>query len=267
MPPQEAGIAPGPPGGRPAWVDLQQRLASGIQPSNTLEKRLKRNDLKDCFAQAVPEVQADPAAQAVMRHPDAARAIARSIAARTLRLALERGIPAPGLSEWDAIASETEVLLRQAQLAGGADWAKSVLLGWSTSWGERRRAALIADATPIAGDVIIYQAHGDRIRQRIIETVSNTPEPVAVLAHSLGGVATTEALCESPATRQRVKKLVTAGSQPGFFYEIDGLRSLPFGKPLPDDFPDWLNSLNADIQQLAERAGVAHDVLHDFLMS
>lgn len=33
------------------------------------------------------------------------------------------------------------------------------------------------------------------------------------------------------------------------------------------DFPDWLNSLNADIQQLAERAGVAHDVLHDFLMS
>jgi hypothetical protein len=33
------------------------------------------------------------------------------------------------------------------------------------------------------------------------------------------------------------------------------------------DFPDWLNALNADIQQLAERAGVAHDVLHDFLMS
>jgi hypothetical protein len=33
------------------------------------------------------------------------------------------------------------------------------------------------------------------------------------------------------------------------------------------DFPDWLNALNADIQRLAERAGAAHDVLHDFLMS
>ena len=33
------------------------------------------------------------------------------------------------------------------------------------------------------------------------------------------------------------------------------------------DFPDWLKALNADIQRLAERAGAAHDVLHDFLMS
>jgi hypothetical protein len=33
------------------------------------------------------------------------------------------------------------------------------------------------------------------------------------------------------------------------------------------DFPDWLTALNADIQRLAERAGSAHDVLHDFLMS
>jgi hypothetical protein len=33
------------------------------------------------------------------------------------------------------------------------------------------------------------------------------------------------------------------------------------------DLPDWLAALNSDIQHLAERAGAAHDVLHDFLMS
>ena len=31
--------------------------------------------------------------------------------------------------------------------------------------------------------------------------------------------------------------------------------------------PEWLVALNADVQRLAEQAGAAHDVLHDFLMS
>jgi hypothetical protein len=31
--------------------------------------------------------------------------------------------------------------------------------------------------------------------------------------------------------------------------------------------PEWLAALNADVQLLAERAGAAHGVLHDFLMS
>lgn len=71
--------------------------------------------------------------------------------------------------------------------------------------------------------------------------IAEAPEPVAVLAHSLGEVATAEVLCETPALRQRVKKFITAGSQPSYFYEIDSLRTLPFGQPLPADFPDWLN--------------------------
>lgn len=33
------------------------------------------------------------------------------------------------------------------------------------------------------------------------------------------------------------------------------------------DVPEWLRSLNDDIQRLAERTGEAHGVLHDFLMS
>jgi hypothetical protein len=33
------------------------------------------------------------------------------------------------------------------------------------------------------------------------------------------------------------------------------------------DFPEWLAALNAELQRLAERAGTAQSVLHDFLMS
>lgn len=33
------------------------------------------------------------------------------------------------------------------------------------------------------------------------------------------------------------------------------------------DFPQWLSALNADLQRLADRAGNAQSVLHDFLMS
>ncbi|MGH7109469.1 MAG: hypothetical protein ACREFK_03480, partial [Stellaceae bacterium] len=33
------------------------------------------------------------------------------------------------------------------------------------------------------------------------------------------------------------------------------------------DFPEWLSALNADLQRLAEHAGNAQSVLHDFLMS
>jgi hypothetical protein len=236
------GTRGGPPGGsRPAWIDLQARLAAGIQPVGALAERLDRYDLKDCFGQALSQVQADPAVPAAIAEPQAPRAIARAIVARMLRMALEQGIPAPGLVDIEAIVSDVEQILRPAQLGAVSDWAKSVLMGWSTSLGERRRITLSVAATPIAGDVIYYQAHGERIRARIRDAISDAPEPVAVLAHSLGGVATTEAFCQYPALRQRVRKFITAGSQPGFFYEIDALRILPFGKPLPDDFPDWLN--------------------------
>jgi len=38
-----------------------------------------------------------------------------------------------------------------------------------------------------------------------------------------------------------VKRLVTAGSQAGFFYELDALVSLEFGEELPRHFPLWEN--------------------------
>jgi hypothetical protein len=240
-----AVAAGGPPGQAPPWVILQQRLRDNLAPAGQLAVQLGSFELGAAFAAAVKQTQADPAVAHAIRHPQAARAIARSIVARMVRIALDQGIPPPGLADLEALAGATEQLLRPAQLAAPLDWAKAALLGWGmrigTSVGARQRALLAGAATPIAGDVILYQAHGDRIRARIHQTVAQAPEPVAILAHSLGGIASLEALCENAATRARVKKFITAGSQSGFFYEIDALKTLSYGQALPEDFPDWLN--------------------------
>jgi hypothetical protein len=60
---------------------------------------------------------------------------------------------------------EMEQVLRDGELFGISDWAKSTLLGWGTTMAVRRRATLSGAATPIAGDVILYQAHGELLRE------------------------------------------------------------------------------------------------------
>jgi hypothetical protein len=190
-------------------------------------------------------VQAARETADAIRHPQAARAIARAIVANTVQIGLGEGIRPPGLAGLDDLAVDTEQILRPAQLGAIRDYARLAFAGigarLATRWGVGQRETLPLGVTPIAGDVIYYQAHGERIRARIHETVAKAPGPVALMAHSLGGIASVEAMCENPDTRKRVKKFVTAGSQSGFFYEIDALRTLPFGQALPDDFPDWLN--------------------------
>ena len=74
----------------------------------------------------------------------------------------------------------------------------------------------------------------------VADAVAGDPgRPVTLLAHSLGGIACVDALIEEPIPG--VERLVTVGSQAPFFYEIDALAALPYGKPLPDQFPAWLN--------------------------
>lgn len=239
---QSSPIASGPPGTAvPASVALRTRLAAGLAPQGPLLQRLQQYELETCYAQAVVDVRTAPETQVAISHPQAFRALARAIVAHAVRRGMDLGVPPPGRDDLDLMVQQTEQLLQDGQLFGIPDWAKKALAGWLTSKGARERAALLEAATPLAGDVIVYQAHGGRIRDRIRQVVSRAPEPVAVLAHSLGGVAATEALAEDATTRARVKKLITAGSQPGFFYEIDALRTLPYGIQLPSGFPDWLN--------------------------
>jgi hypothetical protein len=62
---------------------------------------------------------------------------------------------------------------------------------------------------------------------------------VTLVAHSLGGIACVDllALPDPPP----VARLVTAGSQSPFLYELGALTSLKPPQPLPAGFPPWLN--------------------------
>ena len=88
----------------------------GLVPAGQLADRPKTFELEEPFAAALKKVQADAAAKNAIRHPQAARAIARATVARMLRIALHQGIPPPSLAEVEALAAATEQLLPQAQL-------------------------------------------------------------------------------------------------------------------------------------------------------
>ena len=125
-----------------------------------------------------------------------------------------------------------------------ADPVRGHALRLATVRARRLRGALTDAAHPSAGDVLLYQARGDRIRAFIAKQVATAAEPVVLLTHSLGGIATVDLL----ATRRlpSVRLLVTVGSQAPFLYEIGALSSLAHDDPLPAHMPAWLNIYDPD---------------------
>jgi len=153
---------------------------------------------------------------------------------------------------------------------GVKDWITSRLVGfglrWATAKARREREALFSAAYPAAGDILLYQARGQAIRDFIAQQVLACGDGVAILAHSLGGIACVDLLVER--ALPQVELLVTAGSQAPFLYEIGALSQLPCGDPLPAHFPRrWLNfyDLNDLLSYSAARLfkGVAEDVRVD----
>jgi hypothetical protein len=120
------------------------------------------------------------------------------------------------------------------------DWVTGQLFSLGTSAVKRKRGAISDGAYPFAGDIMVYQAKGKKIRDYIRKQIELVETPVVLLAHSLGGIACVDLLIEED-LRDRVKLLITVGSQAPFLYEIDALPSLNFGEPLPEHFPQWLN--------------------------
>jgi pimeloyl-ACP methyl ester carboxylesterase len=109
----------------------------------------------------------------------------------------------------------------------------------------RLRRGKHANVSPVAGDILLYQANGKQIRGLIREQVLELKTPVVLLGHSLGGVACVDLLMDPDEAelRTRVKMLATVGSQAPYFYEINALSSLEYGEKteLPTYFPWWLN--------------------------
>jgi hypothetical protein len=104
---------------------------------------------------------------------------------------------------------------------------------------ERRRSVITHASAPASGDVLMYLARGDSIRDFIAEAIAAIDAGVVLLAHSLGGIASLELL----ATRvlPTVDLLVTVGTQAPLLYELNALPTLPYGDDLPATMPRWVN--------------------------
>lgn len=114
--------------------------------------------------------------------------------------------------------------------------------------GRAYRHTIAQGATPGVGDILLYQARGERIRAFIAEAIDaasiNGEEPVILLAHSLGGIACIDLLI---ATHQpSVKGVITVGSQAPFLYEIGALTQLEAPEELPSHMAPWLNIYDQD---------------------
>jgi hypothetical protein len=175
-------------------------------------------------------------------------AIARAIVAMSGLLYEEQEWFSPLVDEKlrdEAVDAILKVLTRDETSRGVvSDWLKGQLsglaLGFGTNAVKRKRGAMTDGAYPFAGDIMIYQAKGKKIRDYIRSQIDLVEPPVVLLAHSLGGIACVDLLIEED-LRDRVELLITAGSQAPFLYEIDALQTLAFGEPLPGHFPQWLN--------------------------
>lgn len=103
----------------------------------------------------------------------------------------------------------------------------------------RKRAAMSDATTPMAGDILVYQARGHDVRAYIKSAIEAIDDEVILLGHSLGGVAAVDLLISEDIAN--VSGLITVGSQAPFLHEIGALWSLGDGDALPAHFPRWLN--------------------------
>ncbi len=170
-----------------------------------------------------------------------------AIAKAFLGEALARSQPDDELGERriEAGLREEIVDLLIDALGGGErafSWLKEkaggLLARVGTRYARRHRSSLTDAGTPAGGDILLYQARGEKIRGLIRKRLEEVESPVVLLAHSLGGIACVELLV---AESLGIELLVTAGSQVPFLYEIGALGSLAVGDELPGHFPPWLN--------------------------
>lgn len=132
-----------------------------------------------------------------------------------------------------------------ANMAGGANqWVRGAL------------------AEPIAltfGDVVAYHQRRDEIQRRLFARLDekapgygSADKPIAVLAHSLGGLVAFDAAlgsgvgAEGERRQLHIKRWITFGSQPAFFHVLaprEGIARYAAGAPvaLPQSIGPWTN--------------------------
>jgi hypothetical protein len=232
-----------PPGskskGQQAWDSIR-----AYQPSEELIGILDRANLKDHWSAAWNEIVDSPIAKEAFEAssheiPEVCRALARALVAQLHGIAVSSGMPGPYRSVRDKIVNRLLEDWGHYNL-GLMDWVlRAVRL--STPFVRSYRKSL-SDLSALAiGDVLLYQTRGQEIRDFIRAKIESkdTKPPVTLVAHSLGGIACVDLLAMPDPPK--VSKLITAGSQSPFLYELGALASLRPGEPLPVGFPPWLN--------------------------
>ncbi|MEP6764345.1 MAG: hypothetical protein ABJB66_08555 [Gemmatimonadaceae bacterium] len=225
-----------------------------FKPSPTLAELLQASDLTEQFETARRLIVQSGVVRAALRSAPSEldpyrRVLARSLVAMTIHESELRDSGADGTAAWvlagprrDAIVDLIFLELGGGERGLGAWTAKQVtgIASWvSTSLVKRKRGSITDAGSPAAGDILLYQARGEPIRNCIYETLVAAKPPVTVIAHSLGGIAAVELLILK--NIPSVELLVTVGSQSPFLYELGALCSLAPDAKLPPHFPRWLN--------------------------
>ncbi|MGH3922676.1 MAG: hypothetical protein ACRDTT_07395 [Pseudonocardiaceae bacterium] len=239
---------------RPPWSEPPGKLLAdqveALPRNGTLARLLGETSSQDAFEAAVITVLDSEAGKALLVHEaalggEARRALARALVA-TVLVSRDAELAMPLLLD----GAHRDQLVAQivAQLGGsdrglGAAAARASLklalrLG-ATRPIERRRAAITEAASPLAGDVMLYLARGQGIRDFIAREVAAAEGPVVCLAHSLGGIAAVDLLVSRHLPAMQL--LITVGSQAPYLYELNALPTLEFGQALPASVPPWVN--------------------------
>jgi hypothetical protein len=270
-----------PPGLEPPGADLDRRVRAlpardwdlPAEINQELNGLLKSAGFDVYFDAACADVIGDPSYRMTIFDAEQPLteyrfAVARALVARCMqryRDAQNLGTAdlTIGASSRDRIV-ELVVAALGGKEAGAGEWVKDkaggLVKAMATRWIKRRRGRLSELSAGFGADIITYQTRPQPIRDFMRKTVAKASETsranggdgeLALMGHSLGGIAAVDTLLEEPIPA--VRHVITIGSQAPLLYELDALSSLPvprdsLGKTppashsLPSHFPPlWLN--------------------------
>ncbi|PHJ57499.1 hypothetical protein VF14_21460 [Nostoc linckia z18] len=244
-------IESGNPFGEEPGDILQSRVAS-FTPVSQLQAKLQEAGITEVFEQAREIViRSEPYERALLTVSESDLseyygAIARAIVAQAMFLSEQQEIFPPILTDAqlrDKVVELLTLALTEAELGLGRWLLKPLVelaLPMGTNYIKGNRFELTDKISPMPGDILLYQARGEKIRAFIQQQIEQAQPPVVLIAHSLGGIACVDLLVQQQLSQ--VELLVTVGSQAPFLYEINALYSLEYGQLLPEHFPQqWLN--------------------------
>jgi pimeloyl-ACP methyl ester carboxylesterase len=168
--------------------------------------------------------------------------LSRALVARCLAVAADDGVELTGAGRDQLVtAVQAGFGAPDAGLADGlGDLAKDLAFRAAGPSLRKRRW----DSIRATGDILLYQAQGDAIRDFVRRRIGELDGPVVLLAHSLGGIVAFDLLATAgSADLDQVRLLVTVGSQAPLLYELGALScGIKYPMPLPGSFrARWVN--------------------------